>query len=172
MALKIEDSESARLNCYFEECAKFIERGLKHGAVYVYSPNGRSRSATVLAAFLMMRKGMSGVDALRAIHIRKPVRPNDGFLRQLALLEADIRASDNKLQGHLEVRMDCECVKKKPLYAPYVHFRDANNYNLKVLGLNRQKVAQRLYLQEEDPAANPITHTEKGAVKSIIFKAL
>ena len=48
------------------------------------------RAATIVAAFLMLRKGMSGMDALRSIHIRKPVRPNDGFLRQLVQLEADI----------------------------------------------------------------------------------
>merc|ERR1712142_552691 len=38
MSVKVEDNEQAKIFCYFEECAKFIERGLKSGAVYVFSP--------------------------------------------------------------------------------------------------------------------------------------
>jgi len=172
MAVKVEDCESSKIFCYFEECSKFIERGLKNGAVYVFSPCGSSRAATIIAAFLMLRKGMSGVVALRSVHIRKPIRPNDGFLRQLVQLEADIRTNQCNLCSHLEVSMECECVKKKPVYAPIVHYRDPKNYLLSTMGFNRQKVAQRMYFHREDAHVSPITHTEKGAVKAIIFKAM
>lgn len=171
MSVKVDDSPNAKLMCYFEECAKFIERGLKSGAVYIYSPSGISRGATIIAAFLMLRKGMSGVAALRSIHIRKPVCPNDGFLRQLAQLETDIKGNQNKLCSHLEVSMECECVKAKPYYAPRIHYRDPKNYDIATMGFARQKVAQHLYFHCEDASVNPITHTEKGAVKRIIFKA-
>jgi len=167
MSVKIEDSENARIFCYFEECAKFIDRGLKAGGVYVYSPGGVSRAAAIVTAFLMLRKGMSACAALRAIHIRKPVNPNDGFLRQLAQLEDDIKKSQDKLDSQLEV-----CPIKKPLYAPNIHYRDPKSYCLSTIGFNRQKVAQHLYFNCEDAAVNPITHTEKGSVKAIIFKAL
>lgn len=172
MAVNIGDSPSAKIHCYFEECAKFIERGLKNGAVYVYSPAGHSRAATIIAAFLMLRKGMIGIEAVRSIHIRKPIRPNDGFLAQLAQLEKDIRGMKAKLCGHLEVSMECECNKPKPLYAPRIHYRDPKTYDLANMGFNRQKVAQHLYFHCEDATYNPITHTEKGAVKRIIFKAI
>jgi len=173
MAVNVEDSENAKIMCYFEECAKFIERGLKNGGVYVYSP-GVSRGATIVAAFLMLRKGMSGVAAVRSIHIRKPVSPNLGFLRQLAKLEANIKDLECKLCSHLEVvdtTVD-EFIKKRPLYAPIVYYRDPKNYDIASMGFNRQKVAQHMYFQCEDAAVNPITHTEKGAVKRIVFKAL
>lgn len=172
MSVKIEDSESAKILCYFEECAKFIERGLKNGAVYVFSPCGTSRAATIVTAFLMLRKGMIGVEALRAVHIRKPVRPNDGFLRQLAQLEADIRNSRSQLCSHLKVSMECECNKPKPLYAPRIHYRNPKNYDLATMGFNRQKVAQNMYFNCEDDSWNPITHSQMGGVKEIIFKAL
>jgi len=170
MAVKIEDSADAKIMCYFEECAKFLERGLKHGSVYVYSPTGISRGATIVAAFLMLRKGMSGVDALRSIHIRKPVSPNVGFLAQLAQLENDIIKSKEKYQHDVEV--GCDWVKNIPYYAPRVHYRDPKSYDLANMGFNRQKIAQHMYFQCEDASVNPITHTEKGAVKRIIFKAL
>jgi len=172
MSVKVEDSESSKIFCYFEECAKFIERGLKNGGVYVFSPCGNSRAGTIIAAFLMLRKGMSGVVALRSVHIRKPIRPNDGFLRQLVQLEADITNHQCKFCSHLDVSMECECVKERPIYAPIVHYRDPKNYLLSTMGFNRQKVAQRLYFHEEDAHVSPITHTEQGAVKAIIFKAL
>jgi len=165
MSVKVEDNEQAKIFCYFEECAKFIERGLNSGAVYVFSPCGSSRAATIVAAFLMLRKGMSGMDALRSIHIRKPVRPNDGFLRQLVQLEADITR-------YVDATKDCECEKKQPLYAPVVFYRDPKNYDLAAMGFNRQKVAQKMYFHREEAHVSPITHTVKGAVKSIIFKAL
>jgi len=164
MSVKIEDSENAKIFCYFEECAKFIERGLKAGAVYVYSPGGVSRAAAIVTAFLMLRKGMSACAALRAIHIRKPVNPNHGFLRQLAQLEEDIKKSQSKTYKPQ--------LHEKCLYAPRIHYRDPKSYSLSVIGFNRQKVAQHLYFNCEDASINPITHTEKGAVKGIIFKAL
>lgn len=172
MSIKIEDSETTKISCYFEECAKFIERGVKSGAVYVFSPCGTSRSATILAAFLMLRKGESGISALRSIQIRKPVKPNDGFLQQLVQLEADIAAKRCKLAKCLEVSTECPCFKPRPLYAPRIHYRDPKNYLLSTMGFNRQKVAQNQYFNCEDATVNPITHTEKGAVKSIIFKSL
>jgi len=168
MSVKIADSPDAKIHCFFEECAKFIERGLKAGAVYVYSPGGVSRAATIVAAFLMLRKGMSGCVALRSIHIRKSVSPNDGFLRHLAQLEEDIKKGQEKLSTY----SDLAIVKKPPIYAPNIHYRDPKAYAVSALGFNRQKVAQHLYFQCEEASVNPITHTEKGSVKTIIFKAM
>merc|ERR1719300_1405668 len=98
---------------------------------------------------------------------RNPFNPNDGFLRQLAQLEDDIKKSQDKMCSQLEV-----CPIKKPLYAPNIHYRDPKSYCLSTIGFNRQKVAQHLYFNCEDAAVNPVTHTEKGSVKAIIFKAL
>lgn len=46
--------------------------------------NGRSRSATIVAAYLMMKQGMSSSEALELIRQARPIRPNPGFLQQLA----------------------------------------------------------------------------------------
>ena len=37
-----------------------------------------------VAAYLMMRKGMSSAEALETIRQSRPIRPNPGFLQQLA----------------------------------------------------------------------------------------
>ena len=44
----------------------------------------RSRSATIVAVYLMMKKGMSSSEALESIRQARPIRPNPGFLQQLA----------------------------------------------------------------------------------------
>ena len=41
-------------------------------------------SATVVAAYLMMKKGMTSSEALETIRQSRPIRPNPGFLQQLA----------------------------------------------------------------------------------------
>jgi hypothetical protein len=46
--------------------------------------------------------------------------------------------------SHLEVSMECECAKAKPLYAPNVHYRDPKNYSMSVLGKNRQQVMKHM----------------------------
>jgi dual specificity phosphatase 12 len=47
---------------------------------------GKSRSATVLCAFLMQRYGITAMDALSQIREARPFcEPNDGFMRQLDL---------------------------------------------------------------------------------------
>ena len=45
---------------------------------------GWSRSATIVAAYLMMKQGMSSAEALQTIRQSRPIRPNPGFLQQLA----------------------------------------------------------------------------------------
>lgn len=171
-AVQLDDTPTAPIECHFQGCANFIERGLRSGSVYVFSPFGSSRPATIIAAFLMLKKGQTGVDALRSVHIRKPVRPNDGFLQQLVKLHHERKNFQTRMKSHLEVSMECECAKAKPLYAPNVHYRDPKNYSMSVLGKNRQQIAQRMYFQSSDATKTPITHDVNGKVKPIIFKVL
>ena len=60
---------------YFPECIEFIEDGLKAGAVLVYCTAGKSRSATVVIAYMMARLGLSFKEALKQLReARKYVR--------------------------------------------------------------------------------------------------
>lgn len=52
---------------------------------------GVSRSATCAIAYLMIVKKMSAVDAIRTVRMRRDIRPNDGFLQQLADLDNELR---------------------------------------------------------------------------------
>lgn len=52
---------------------------------------GISRSSTCVIAFLMIKRGMSAAVALRQVRELRGVVPNDGFLRQLAVLDITLR---------------------------------------------------------------------------------
>ena len=71
---------------YFSRTTDFIDEAVqrKDGLVVVNCVMGWSRSATVVAAYLMMKKGMSSQEALETIRQSRPIRPNPGFLQQLA----------------------------------------------------------------------------------------
>ncbi|XP_076838335.1 dual specificity protein phosphatase 3b [Brachyhypopomus gauderio] len=89
------DTDHFDLGAYFAECSDFMERALAHGSgggrVYVHCQKGYSRSATLVAAFLMIRRGMDVRGAVATVRERREIGPNDGFLRQLCQLGDGLR---------------------------------------------------------------------------------
>lgn len=51
---------------------------------------GRSRSATLVLAYLMIHKHMTLVDAIRQVAKNRCVLPNRGFLKQLRELDKQL----------------------------------------------------------------------------------
>lgn len=52
---------------------------------------GISRSATCAITYLMIYRKMTAADAIRTVRLRRDIRPNDGFLQQLADLDNELR---------------------------------------------------------------------------------
>ncbi|XP_018609121.1 dual specificity protein phosphatase 12 [Scleropages formosus] len=100
------DEPACDLLSSFDECARFIADALRTGcgAVLVHCHAGQSRSAAVVAAFLMKRRGLSATDARSRLRTIKPdVQINEEFLRQLELYEL----------------MNCEVDFTSPVYKQY-----------------------------------------------------
>ena len=66
---------------YFESAIVFIKGST--GGVLVFCDAGRSRSATIVAAYLIKECAMNRVVALQTIQAVRSVNPNPGFIRQL-----------------------------------------------------------------------------------------
>ncbi|XP_010550757.1 PREDICTED: dual specificity protein phosphatase PHS1 isoform X2 [Tarenaya hassleriana] len=85
----ITDDEDANIESIFEEALDFIDHGEQTGGkVLVHCFEGRSRSSTVVLAYLMLRKNLTLLEAwetLKKVHRR--AQPNDGFARILLNLE-------------------------------------------------------------------------------------
>lgn len=60
------------------------------GKVFVHCNKGISRSATIVLAFLMMKRGKNLMAAVKDIRAKREVMPNDGFLKQLAILNYEL----------------------------------------------------------------------------------
>ncbi len=88
------DVDSEDLLRHLPSTTAFISKALSGGgrgagevdgaAVLVHCVQGMSRSAAVVAAYLMASRGMSRKDAVELLVSKRPiVKPNPGFLRQL-----------------------------------------------------------------------------------------
>ncbi|XP_018013857.1 dual specificity phosphatase 29 isoform X2 [Hyalella azteca] len=89
--LDLIDLPFANAAKHFEAAAEFIDGALNSGGtVLVHCRQGRSRSASVLAAFLMTRRGYTAARALRQLKQSRDIRPNNGFLAQLAALDLQL----------------------------------------------------------------------------------
>ncbi|XP_014218293.1 dual specificity protein phosphatase 3 isoform X2 [Copidosoma floridanum] len=86
------DLPSTDISQFFYSAAGFIKRAHDSGGrIYVHCVQGVSRSATLVIAYLMIEKGMLAMDAIRTVRLSRDIHPNEGFLRQLALLDNQLR---------------------------------------------------------------------------------
>uniref|UniRef100_A0A8C9V714 Dual specificity protein phosphatase n=1 Tax=Scleropages formosus TaxID=113540 RepID=A0A8C9V714_SCLFO len=89
------DTDHFDLGVFFEEGAEFIANALAfrdgRGKVFVHCQKGYSRSPTLVIAYLMLHHEMDVRSALSAVHQKRPIGPNDGFLRQLCQLDARLK---------------------------------------------------------------------------------
>ncbi|EPB75887.1 dual specificity phosphatase, catalytic domain protein [Ancylostoma ceylanicum] len=85
LKIQLSDCSSADISAHFAATNQFIHGArLKHAAVLVHCLAGVSRSATVVAAYLMTLCDMSFFNALTFMSRKRPVvNPNFGFRMQL-----------------------------------------------------------------------------------------
>ncbi|TNN82424.1 Dual specificity phosphatase DUPD1 [Liparis tanakae] len=85
------DCKEFDLSPFFTETADFIHDALQlNGKVLVHCARGISRSATLALAFLMIREGLSLVEAVEAVRRHRNILPNVGFLNQLCHLDSSL----------------------------------------------------------------------------------
>ncbi|XP_078162086.1 dual specificity protein phosphatase 1-like [Carex rostrata] len=90
--INVLDSPETRLDAYFQECIDFIDQAkAAGGAVFVHCFAGRSRSATIIVAYLMRKNRMTRQAALSLVMRKRPLAaPNPGFIRQLDNFEQSL----------------------------------------------------------------------------------
>lgn len=103
---EVSDVDDANISYIFEDASDFIEKVERNGGkVLVHCFEGKSRSTTVVLAYLMLRKHETLLEAwtrLKGVHCR--AQPNDGFMKILMDL-------DKKLYG--KPSMDWQ--RRKPI---------------------------------------------------------
>ncbi|XP_041829445.1 dual specificity phosphatase 29-like [Melanotaenia boesemani] len=87
-----EDIPTFDLSQYFSSAAQFIQETLSNpqNKLLVHCVMGRSRSATLFLAYLMIYENMTVVDAIDHVKKRRRIIPNWGFLKQLRELDEQL----------------------------------------------------------------------------------
>lgn len=60
------------------------------GKLYVHCKSGVSRSATTVLAYLILKKNMSLMEAVKTVREKREILPNDGFLKELVALNTEV----------------------------------------------------------------------------------
>ena len=83
--VSVWDTTTAPIGQHFPQAVAFIENSIKEGGtVLVHCHAGRSRSATIVIAYLMAKYGIEFEEVLAYLQKRRSViNPNDGFVEQL-----------------------------------------------------------------------------------------
>ncbi|RAL42066.1 hypothetical protein DM860_011849 [Cuscuta australis] len=90
--ISVSDRADADISQNFEECFQFIDEAKRSGGVLVHCFMGRSRSVTIVLAYLMKKNGISLAQALEHVRSqRRGVEPNAGFFSQLKNLEKTLQ---------------------------------------------------------------------------------
>ncbi|KAK7304936.1 hypothetical protein VNO77_42830 [Canavalia gladiata] len=100
------DNEDSNISSIFEEACDFIDYVEQTGQrVLVHCFEGKSRSVTVILAYLMLRKKFTLLEAWNALkRVHRRSQPNDGFAKILLEL-------DQKLHG----KVSMEWQQRKPM---------------------------------------------------------
>ncbi|XP_016079488.1 PREDICTED: dual specificity phosphatase DUPD1-like [Miniopterus natalensis] len=90
--VEADDVPAFDLSVFFYSAAAFIDEALSlpGGKILVHCAMGRSRSATLVLAYLMIHRNMTLVDAIQQVAKNRCVLPNRGFLKQLRELDKEL----------------------------------------------------------------------------------
>jgi len=92
--LNLMDREKQDITHTFETAFKFIDEALKtkNGKCFVHCQEGKSRSVTIVAGYLMSRHKFSLDNALATITSKRRIaQPNKGFLAELRAFEKSLQ---------------------------------------------------------------------------------
>lgn len=81
----LRDIPDENIDKHFDECTDYIDKSIEAGGkVLVHCIKGVSRSATIIIAYLMNKKGLSFDEAFKIVkNERKCANPNKGYVNQL-----------------------------------------------------------------------------------------
>jgi dual specificity phosphatase 12 len=95
--IRADDEPNENLLQHFSATNRYIDEGLKDGGVFVHCAMGKSRSATLIVAFLMWKYKITWEQALEQLCEGRPVcDPNLGFKEQLRVYHDMLNARDEK----------------------------------------------------------------------------
>ncbi|XP_037051961.1 dual specificity protein phosphatase 3-like [Bradysia coprophila] len=92
LGLSAVDCPTYKLSKYFQQASDFIDLALNfpQGKILVHCRQGVSRSATFVIIYLMIKKKMTGREAVTLVRKKRNIFPNKGFLKEICDLESQL----------------------------------------------------------------------------------
>ncbi|NXT18901.1 DUS27 phosphatase, partial [Syrrhaptes paradoxus] len=92
LGIEVDDFPDMDISKHFRPAAEFLDEALLtyRGKILVSSEMGISRSAVLVAAYLMIYHHMTILEALMTLRQKRAIYPNDGFLKQLRELNEQL----------------------------------------------------------------------------------
>ncbi|KAJ8605495.1 hypothetical protein CTAYLR_000013 [Chrysophaeum taylorii] len=107
LQIECPDEPTAPLHQHFAAICWFLDAARKRGRAYAHCGAGVSRTGACLVAYVVWRFRLTVDEALVVVRAGRPkIRPNGGFMRQLAAWEARVRASPKRLSLEDELPRD------------------------------------------------------------------
>ncbi|XP_034465537.1 dual specificity phosphatase DUPD1-like isoform X1 [Hippoglossus hippoglossus] len=105
--VEADDKPTFNMSQYFCSAAQFIHEALAHpeNKVLVHCVMGRSRSATLVLAYLMMKQSLTVVDAIEHVRQQRCILPNHGFLKQLRALDITLQEEKLRVKRQMQDQM-------------------------------------------------------------------
>jgi len=130
MQVELDDVEDENILEHFPETNRFISEALEMGGhVFIHCAMGKSRSATILAAYLMSTRRVSPDEALALIRRTRPmVEPNPAFMEQLKLyenMEYTDHPDDHPMYQRWLYQQEVAMSNAAGMAPEHIHFRDA-----------------------------------------------
>ncbi|KAA6404216.1 MAG: putative mitogen-activated protein kinase phosphatase [Streblomastix strix] len=98
--IQLQMHDIATQQAPLDKGVELIDKALNEGKrVFVHCQMGISRSATIVAAYLIWKYKLSAINALTVIQTQRHcIRPNDGFLKQLCKWELKVMEDSKQIQ--------------------------------------------------------------------------
>ncbi|CAD8141065.1 unnamed protein product [Paramecium octaurelia] len=94
----LDDCENENIYRYFNPSFQFIEKARQTGNVLVHCMAGISRSASIIAAYLMKKHNITFKQALQQLQRKRwQIYPNDGFVKQLLQYEKELNHQQEEI---------------------------------------------------------------------------
>uniref|UniRef100_H0UYA5 Serine/threonine/tyrosine interacting like 2 n=1 Tax=Cavia porcellus TaxID=10141 RepID=H0UYA5_CAVPO len=108
LGVEVDDFPEVDISQHFRKAAEFLDEALLtyRGKVLVSSEMGISRSAVLVAAYLMIFHNMAILEALMTMRKKRAIYPNDGFLKQLRELNEKLMEEREEDYGREEGEED------------------------------------------------------------------